>query len=232
VRFSRIVPLISALGAAAAAPVAAQSFEGTIWFASHRDENAPADTLIQTTKGSLVKLETRSGTGGDRGGYAVLDTKAHTMTVIMAREQKYMTMPIPAPSPAAQKRMGEISFTETSRTETVAGVSCQVYHVSRVDSDGKKKEGDGCFAKNVGLAIGNIFSSYTGTASLGAENPAFAKLTQQNMHLVKATETKDGKASGWLEMIKVDRSAVPNSAFEAPAGYTKMEMPMMPGKMP
>ena len=224
-RILRIVPLFSAL---AAAPLAAQGVDGTIWFTSSRG-NGEVDTLVQYTRGSLIRLETHGAHGGEGMGAAIIDSKAQTLTIMMPSRKMYMVTPIKPPSAAMQKKVGDISFVKTGQTETVAGVSCDVYHVSRTADDGKKREGDACFAKGVGLRIGQIFSSFTGAASLGLNNAAYQQLTSQDMHILKATGLSDKGEKDELVAIKIDRSSPPSSMFTAPSDYTKMEMP---GNMP
>jgi hypothetical protein len=223
-RLSRSLPLGAMLCAITAAPAAAQvSFEGVITFAMLKDGGGAPDTMIQTSKGNLVKIEVISGSTG-KGGGGVYDLEKHTMMIVMPERKMYMTMTMKPMDSLVANAMGKIELTKLGRTETVAGVSCDVYHAKSTDKNGEVKEGEGCFAKGVGLVFGNIFAQ--GDRKAMQDVPAAIRdLAKHDMHMVKMVSLKDGKPSRTLVAVKIGRHAVDASVFQAPAGYTEMKIP-------
>jgi hypothetical protein len=220
---SRIVPLIAAL--ASAAPLAAQTSSGTIWFTTGKSGESKLDTIIQMTKPGMLRME---GFGGERsrGSYLIVDSKAQTMTMVMAEQKMYMTRPFPKISPGADSGMGQLTVNETSRTETIAGVSCRVYEGTRTDRDGKVHKGEACLAKGVGFQFADVFMSMMkNSGASGSFYAALKKFKDQDLHALRWTDIKDGKPDEMFTAIKIDRTPPPESAFQPPSGYTKMDMP-------
>lgn len=245
----RVVTIAASAGAllAASQPAHAQTgFNGTITFAMHTEGGKPS-TLIQTTNGNKMRFEVYDSTKGpNQAGGMILDGDAHTMTVVMPEQQKYMTVTQDQMKAATAAMSGMVNsgsqsstgtpwtVTNTGRTETVAGVTCNVYHASGTSKSGKPGEGEFCVAQGVGLSMGD--PAYKDMMGLGHVNtpPELAQvgdLLKGGKGILKVTETKDGKSYTMLEAIKIDRSSPSSSAFAPPSSYTQQQMPQMPGGM-
>src|SRR5262249_9971409 len=109
---------MAALGAAVA-PLAAQTFNGTIWFVSGKGGDSKVDTIVQMTNPGLLRMEGFGGGTARGAGAVIVDSKAQTMTVIVPEQKMYITRPFPKLSPDKDTDMNDFSVTETSRTETV-----------------------------------------------------------------------------------------------------------------
>jgi hypothetical protein len=212
-------------------------FEGVTTFVMHRDDGR-ADTSLQTSKGNKIRLE---GLGGS--GFAMIfNGDDHSRTTMMAEKKMYMrTTQEQEEAQMAQYKSnmakadteGPANFkiATTGRTETVAGVSCQVYHGSGQLHD-KPQEVDVCVANGVGFAMFTMM----GQSMSRSANPRVAQTYQAmkemlagNRGIVKVTEIKDGKPVVWVEMIKVERKPIPDVAFVPPPDYTEFKMPQMGG---
>ena len=150
----------------------------------------------------------------------IIDGTAKTRTVIMPTRRMYMTVPY---DPSARKPpVGEkpqVTWTRSGKTETVAGVLCEVIHGSGVE-DGKPKEADLCVAKGIG------FGGSTGAGPFGEALAEFAGLDHTpGEGIVKVTSIEGGKSQVELELIKVDRRSLAAADFQPPAGYTRFERP-------
>jgi len=216
--------LLAALAAAPAGAAAAQGFEGVVTFVNYRQSKDQPDTLVQTTKGAMLRLDMMgAGEGADHGS-VIVDTKTHTMTIIMNKEQRFMTMQMKPPTSLA-KELGDFTLTKTGRSETVAGVRCDVYHGERTEEGGGKKEGEACLAKGVGLMFGAILASWGSQLPKGSVPAVFQQLEKEDLHVVEAWEIKDGKKSLSTTAVKIDRKPVSASVFQPPAGFTEFKMP-------
>lgn len=235
-----IAAVLAGVGALAlAAPyVAAQSrFEGTITFRT-MDDNGKTDTLVQTTKGHATKIE-QAGLGA-----YIVDGDQHQIAMIDPRQKRYMVMTDAAMQ--QMRAMGEqmrakygqkgttsggdsgddeqINFSDTGRKETVAGTSCEVWHGYRIE-DGVKKEGEACIANGVGLFPFDAMSSpMSGEGRRSKAIERYRKILGPNGGVLKVVEIKDGKPITAIEAIRIDRTPVSATAFQAPAGYTKVDM--------
>ena len=225
-RFTRIIPLLATI-AAATAPLAAQSFEGRIWFVNIKDDGR-VDTAVQISKPGYFRID---GAMGGHGGGVIVDLKARTYTALIPEQKMYMTRPFPTPRPGADSAMGTFTLNETGRTETIAGVTCRVYEGTRTTKD-KVEKGEACLAKGIGLQFGDVLAMMASGQQRGSFYSALQRLREQDLHVMKMVGFKDGKAENTMVAIKVERGSVPQSEFQPPSDYTGMQMPNMPMKTP
>lgn len=210
--------------AGAAAPLAAQSgFEGVIEFKEFGKHGT--GTMVQTSKGSLIRIDNLHGGQGKREEPTlILDTKARTMTMLVPENHMYLVQPLAqgGSGPADPKR--QLAFKDSGRTETVAGIKCQIYSGTVTDSRGKQSQFEACMAKGVGFALFEAMGARgVGSKSSGAD--LFRDMAAKNLYVLKVWELKDGARVPAMEATKVEQKAVPASAFQVPAGFTKMDMP-------
>jgi uncharacterized protein DUF4412 len=212
-------------------------FEGVITYRTH--EGGDKEHLMtMATKGNKLRIE--SGDSSTAGmGAMIWDGDAHTSTIIMPQRKMYMrssTDQTMADIPGMAKKPDDtpapkFDITKTGRTETVAGVNCDVYHGTSV-TDGKTEEGELCVAKGVGFFMPGMMNG------MGRRNPTeaqrYAALRQafgENSGILKATKMVDGKPVVQLEATKIERKSLPDAVFEPPPDYTQFQMPQM-GKKP
>jgi hypothetical protein len=205
-------------------------FEGTQTFQIH-NENGKSVTLVLTTKGSKMRVEASDPANPARTGAFVMDGAAHTRMMVMDQQKKYIV--IPESMAGAMGGMGKapdatntpkFTFTKTGRTETVAGVTCQVIHGTGTNN-GKTEEGDMCVAKGAGFNPGT-WASLGG--QMGAGNSPWGAVHDAvgpGNGIMKMTTTTAGQPGFTLEVTKIDRSPVSDDAFSPPAGYTQVQMP-------
>jgi hypothetical protein len=229
--------------------LSAQSFEGVMTFVTRDANSKKADTVVQTVKGGSMRM---NGMGGRKDGgaliidadkkrFMMIDDKERTAMVLTQEDQEKMK----AMTEGMAKRMGDakkstaarpdaadagVSITKTGRTETVAGVKCEVYHATSKRTD-KKGESDVCLADGMGFML----------FPAGASNPMFqspqnkmlggyAGVLGAGKGIVKVTSTEKGQTVVAVELIKVDRQRVPASTFDAPAGYQVRSLGDMMGQ--
>jgi len=221
---------VAAAAVALAAPLHAQSlFEGVVTFTMKGKTDTHPDTMVQTSKGSKVKLEIRGGRNG--GGYVVYDLTTRMMMMVMNDQKQYMSMPMPTPPAETQRTVKDIKITRTGRHETVAGVSCEVITSTWGDQSGNVKEGGGCFAKGVGLEFPDLYNAGAKGSSGNAELDAFRDLQKEGLRIVKAWSVDKNNQQSMFEAVKIERKSVDGSTFDPPAGYKQLQMPAMPKGM-
>jgi hypothetical protein len=229
----------AALSAAAwlpARPAVAQTgFDGVITFTSYHD--GKPTTFVQTTKGHKVRLD---GMGGNPGAM-IVDGDAKVMMMVEPQKKQYFTMteedakqsqammaPMLERAKGANRHAepGKFNFSNTGRTETVAGVPCQVWH-GVYTSESKKEEGDACVANGVGFALAELTFANPMARQGGAGYEQFEQYRQLvggNKGILKVTKIEDGKPVPDLEATKIERKAVSDDAFKPPVGYTEIKM--------
>ena len=240
---------LSVLAVLAAGPVAAHAqtgFDGVITFVN-AGSSGQQDTFVQYTKGHKLRLD---GFGRSHGAM-IVDNDAKLMMIVDPDKKQYMTMTeadakqMQAMMGPMMERMkkrraergdaGKLDFANTGKTETVAGVRCQVWHGAYTDPNGDKREGEACIAPGVGFALADL--TYN-NPMLQAGGPAheefeqYRQLVGGNKGILKATSVKDGTPRTELEAIKVDRTTVADSLFAPPAGYKEIRMGDMMKGMP
>lgn len=233
-----------ALAALAVAPVPAAGqtgFEGVITFREYNKSDGTHSTLIQTSKGSKVRLD---GMGGSKGSM-ILDGDAHSMIMIEPDQKKYMTitqadmdqmaamMPAHATNPRdARNRDYQVELKNTGRTETVAGTKCEIWHGSSTDEEGKKHEGEACIARGVGfeaynIALNNPMAGRMREASMQKAVEEYKKVLSGGKGVLKMTDLDSGKPVVEMEAVKIEPQRVSDDAFKPPADYTGQSMGQM-----
>jgi hypothetical protein len=211
-------------------------FNGVITFVSARGAGKQ-DTFVQSTQGRKVRID---GLGPHRGGM-IVDNDAKTLMIVDADKQQYMTMTeadaqqmqaMMAPmmdkmKQEQSKASGKFSFSKTGKTETVAGVPCEVWRGQHTGADGEKNEGEACVATGVGFALADLTFNNPMLQQHGPMHEQFEQYRQlvgDNKGILKATSVKNGKTTTELEAIKIERKAVGAETFAPPAGYKEIRM--------
>jgi hypothetical protein len=240
----------------AVASAGAQS-DGTITFLTHSEIGNRTHVMVQYARGKKLRIDSGDSTQSAKGSF-IIDGASGTMTILMPSQKRYMQF---TPQDAAQlgatmkplvdslkKGLGtttpttpdnsHLSVTQTGR-ETVAGVSCTVYHVTGTDNNGKAVEAEICAAPGVGLLINDAlgrggalgaFASRMGADPQTQARYAMLKnILSDGKGIVKLTKIENGKKIVELEATKVDRSTPPESLFDIPEGFTKFQMPSFGG---
>ena len=218
------------------AAAAQTGFNGVITFTNY-SHSGQASTFVQTTKGRKVRLD---GMGGEQGAM-IVDGDAKVVTMVQPEKKQYITMTdedmkqaqaMMAPMMERSKGMnqhpdaGKYSFSNTGRTETVAGVPCQVWHGVYTDQ-GKKEEGEACVASGVGFALAELTFANPMAHKGGAGYEQFEQYRQLvggNKGILKITKIEDGKPVPQMVATKIERTPVSDDAFKPPAGYTEVRM--------
>ncbi|HET7468219.1 MAG TPA: DUF4412 domain-containing protein [Gemmatimonadales bacterium] len=221
---------------------AQSSFNGVITFLND-GESGRQDTFVQYTKGNKVRLD---GFGAHHGSM-IIDNDAKVMMMVDPEKKQVMTM-TEADAKQMQAMMGSMmkqgkddeaaakgSFTKTGKSETVAGVRCDVYHGVYIEDDGGKDEGDACVATGVGFRLdavtfNNPMMQRGGAAA--ARMQQFRQLVAGNKGILKAKSYKDGKTKTDMEAVKIEPKALGDDMFAVPPGYKEIRMAdMMAGAM-
>ena len=234
----RLLAAALVAGAAMVArPLLAQTgFNGVITFQS--DRSGKQDTFVQYTKGHKIRLDGM----GAAGGWIIVDNDAKSTMIVDPKKQQYMMMTEadakqmqammgPMMERMKQRRQqkgpGTIDFSNTGRTESVAGVRCEVWHGAYTDEAGDKDEGEACVAPGVGFALADFMASNPMMQAAGGgqdEFERYRKLVGSNKGILKATSLKKGKATTEMEAVKIERTTVQDSLFAPPAGFKEIRM--------
>lgn len=185
-------------------------------------------TIVQWAKGKKTRLDmTRpAGEGGGGGNVSIIvDGDAGTRTMVMHERKMYMTGETRAGGGRPDAGGGDkTAWTKTGKTETVAGVSCQIYHGVGVDEAGKKQEADACIAKGAGFRVDRM--STRGPMGGGALGRMLQMDVGPDQGLMKLTSYEGGPHVD-LEVTKIEKKAPTDADFQPPAGYQTMQMPGM-----
>ena len=232
----QICSAVAAVAFTVPAGIAQAQVEGVATFVTRTEHGQKTDTVYQTTKGKSLRMDGFGG--GNRGGGMIIDGEKNRLIVLDASQKTAMVMTredqermramtegmlAGRKKPAADKDLTEPAITKTGRTETVAGVRCEWYHVV-TDRKDQKQEGDACIGE-VGFGIFQALMNNPMMHSAQSNRwEHLRKMVSEGKGLVKATTIEDGKSYVSLELIKFERKSVPASTFEPPAGYKIQSM--------
>jgi hypothetical protein len=252
--------VMMALGAAAQPAWAQYGSDGTVTFAMHdKDPHAKTATMTQYTSGAKIRMEIPDSTGRPAAAW-IIDGTTGTMTILMIPNKKYMQItPQQAKDAAATakpmadslaKTYGDSSAKPTHvapvvgaanvhvtrlGTETVAGVSCDVFRIATTDDKGQVQQGDVCSAKGVGFfmmsaAMVGASAAYAGPAgnpAMAANYSQFRDVVGDGRGIIKITSIDKGTKHVDMEATHIDRSTPAPTLFEVPPDYTKLQMPSL-----
>jgi hypothetical protein len=217
----------AALAFAAAAPVAAQEFEGRITIQTASDPGKPGGEMVLLAKGNRSRIEVQAQ---GMAMYVIMDLEDGSMTSVMPAQRMFMRMDMKQLEQSMPGMGGEAAapkLTRTGRTETIAGYSCE--HVLFESDKGDRM--DICGAKGLGFFGGAPGGPLA--RSGGARVPAgYEALTREfkdgffplRMEVIKGTTRQQV-----MLVTKIERQALEASLFAPPAGFQEMKMPAMPG---
>jgi len=222
---TRVAALL-AVSALCTVPAAAQ-FEGSVTWAVGKKQTP----MTQTYKGAMV----RSDMTGERGrsGAMIIDGAAKTMTMMMPDQKMYMKWDM--------QQMGEQmrdehathktpKITDTGKTETIAGKSCQVYRYA--EDTGKPDNMEMCVAKGMGnFMFGR--SPMGGGRGQGdgddvgemANNSEFLKFYKDGFFPLRISRIKGDSVTTQMIATKIEPKSVDASLFQVPSDFQEMKMP-------
>ncbi len=87
-----IVALGTAMLGARGAAAQGTTFDGTLTYVMH-SENGKTATLVTATKGKKVRVDVADPANPARQAAFVIDAGAHTRTILLPSQKKYITMP-------------------------------------------------------------------------------------------------------------------------------------------
>jgi len=235
-RRALVAVALAPFAAAGPSSLSAQSFEGVITF-STLTESGKTATMVQSTSGKKLRLDVSEAGSPSPGASVIydLDTDKHT-TLLPARKLYVVSTPNDR-TVSSDSAGNSTDIQKTSRTEMVAGVSCDVYHWTRKTSSAPE-EGDVCLAKGIGFeALNVLVNEYGGRSASAVGGPEITKLKQLlkgDLQVLKITTVKNGKTTVNLVATKIERVPVSSDLFRPPPDYTEFTSQKLqqPGQKP
>ncbi len=197
----------------AAAPLAAQSFQGTVSMTITGD-NGPPQSMTYMLKDGKMRFEL----GGGKMA-AIIDPATQRMMVIMTAQKMYMEQSFAPASAAAQQQIAGMkapTIARTGKMETIAGFKCE--HVTATDDDGQSV--DACISSELGG-----FRMPTASNPMAPQREA-GWITALGSGKFPLKVTKSGKTV--MEVTAIDRKPLDAALFTAPEGFQSFAMPTMP----
>lgn len=230
---------VAVLSLGAAPAVAQTPFEGVITFRM-TEPNGKQTEVTQTTKGRKFRLDGIGESKRGPGVAMIVDADAQRMVMLMPADKRAMVMTKADMEKMAEmaKGMGvdaevetggspDLDFARTGRTETVAGVRCEVWAGSFADKD-KRREGEVCLADGVGFALLDAMASNPMLGrGVSNELARYHRLVGPNKGILKVTALENGTRKVQLEATRIERKSVDNATFATPEGYTEVNMGQM-----
>ena len=209
------------------AVLSAASFEGTVRFKIESGKDEPVQ-MSYGLKNGLVRIDFQSKDGESPA--IIMDAAKQEMTMLMAEEKMYMVQPMPKPKEAdASAASAAVAVEKTGITETIAGYVAEKYLIKSKDFTGEVWLTDklGAF-----MGMGEPQGPLGGKKGSGSGWEA--ALAGKDMFPLRVVDTTaKGKSAFRMEVTSIDKAALPDSLFRAPAGWQKFDMGgMMRGLMP
>ncbi|HEY6830155.1 MAG TPA: DUF4412 domain-containing protein [Gemmatimonadaceae bacterium] len=225
---------------AAAAPLAAQQFEGTVNMKmTGNAPNAEGMTMRMAIKGdqqvTIVTLPATSGPLAGQEVRAIMDPKSQTVTTLIPMppgmgamvgqpDAKGMKMIVDLSKSTGPAAASKADIKKLGTTQKIAGLSCDDYQIT--DENGKSVKA--CITSSLGrFVLPDMSGGMGGRRGGGGGQPAWAKAFGDRPAFPLKVWSDDGNTN--MEVTSVDRAPVAASLFEIPDGYVDMSA-MMRGR--
>ncbi len=194
----------------AAAPLAAQSFEGSVSMNLTPESGSPQQLTFQL-KGGKIRFEPASGQMS-----VIIDPGTQRMMVILNAQRMYMERDFGSALSSMQQQAGVVktpTIVHTKKMDVVAGYKCE--HVTITDNDGGTV--DACISSELGG-----FRMPTASNPMAPQHEAtwVAQLGGANFPL---KVVKGGKTL--LEVTAIKKESLDPALFTAPEGFQSFAMP-------
>ncbi len=211
------------------APLHAQAFEGAVTMRVSAGAASPAREVEYVMRGGKVRINMNAA---GRSASMIAVPAEKKMYMLMDAQSMYIEMSTdPAANPSVRAAMDSVSkkinaapapkITRTGKKERIAGYECEhVLVETQTDSF------DMCNTK----ALGSFVNAMSGMGGMGGRGGAATPAWQTSLTDVGAFPLKVARKDGGvvLEVIKVEKRAIPEAQFTIPSNYTKMSMPSRP----
>jgi hypothetical protein len=209
------------------------------------EAQAPFEGVVtmQVTMPGVAPMENVMSVKGTRGrsdmtmngmqAYTIMDFDKGSIVAVLPAQRMYMNM-----SEAMTKALAdtaaaaEVSFKPTGKKGTFAGVSCDYYLIQfQLEMDA-----DACIAKGLGTFFGMGGPGARGNAASGTQK-AMRQLARQfkgGAFVLRMDMRQKGQPGMSMEVTKLEKKPVDDSAFALPEGFQDMTSMMknMPGARP
>lgn len=225
----KIVLLLAGLVLAPAVLCSAE-FEGKVNFKMTPAKGEAQDVRYAIKNGKFrIELPNQNQMGG-----MIIDPVKRETIVLMDQQKMYMTMAIPEVQPEAKggRDGDDTTLEKTGQTEKILGYTAEKYISKSKDA-----------TTELWLAEGlGSFMSFNASGPMGGRRGGGAPAAQaweralagkSLFPLRVVSRDKGSKETFRMEATSVDKTALPDSLFTAPADYQKFDMGnMMKGMMP
>lgn len=201
---------------------------------SSSSSNAP-QSLNMSLKEGYMRTDISNGKGAL--GASIMDMKNMQMIILMPQQQMYMVQPIPQPNAAGrpagaaagQPSTGNAeSLQDTGVKETILGYVCTKYTVT-----GKNGTAEIWVTDQLGSFFGMPHGGPGGPGGRSQPPQEWENALKGGNFFPMRVISNNGKSNFKMEVTAIDKTSLPDSLFQAPAGWRKFDMgAMMGGMMP
>lgn len=231
-----LTTLFTALALLSPLVTSAADFEGTIKLkmTAERGQSLP---MSLSMKGGLTRMDMQAD---ETQTSMIMDPAKQTVTILMPEQRMYMVHAIPQHAMAgAQDKADDTTVEKTSVREKILGYDTTKY-IAKSKGETTEiwiTEELGTFA---GLGAGGGMGGPGQAPGKGRGAQAWEKAFKgkQAFPLRVITRGKNGKEDFRMETTAVEKKSLPDSLFQPPAGFQKLDMGGMmrgmgmPGAMP
>lgn len=219
---TRLVLVISCV-LIAAAPLYAGEFEGVIHMVMTRAGQSDGMKMDWYFKGEKARMEMARGEG--QPWVSIVDHQTRKMSMPMPATRMYMEIPMDAPEEGVKEAMQQYTLERTGKTDKVAGHSCEIWLVK--DKQAGTVRNETCVVKG----FDNAAKFWGMESDRTKRKPAWVKAFQQEgaFGIRMIVRRENGTEEMRMEATNIERKKLDDTLFAVPAGYSKMEMPNIPG---
>jgi hypothetical protein len=187
-------------------------FEGGL--VMHTTTPHGANDMLFITKGGKLRVDVPVPDG--RTAHTIFDPATKKLTILMDSQQIAMEMPLPPPPPGDAPKPATI--TRTGKHETVAGYDCEDWEI--VTQGGAGNHVSTCVTQGLAFFDFSAMAGPTGGHSWADE------LRDDNAFPLRSVEVDPaGKEISRMEVTKVAKRPVDDTAFTVPPGFHVMQVP-------
>lgn len=206
--FKKILPVLLLLSLLLGVHTTATAqFEGVIYYEIPGMDSQEMDELPYMIKDSNVRME--FGEGNEKGAMLFMPEESK-MIILMDAMEGYMSMDLD--EAYDNQDFDDTDFTRTDETKTIAGYSCEVWHIET-----EENIIEACMAKDLG--------AFMMPKNPVAERnmPDWAKeIVAEGAMPLEVIERNGDTETLQMRATKIEEKSLASTLFEIPSGYSDM----------
>jgi hypothetical protein len=186
--------------------------------------------MVMNVKGDKIMMDMDAGPAGAMSMYPKSD--GSSMLIVMKAMKMGMEVNMDAANKLAQTTAAEAQpeMKATGKKETINGYAAEEWTVSMEENTTMTMWLTSDIDKGLAVAMQTAMKAMNSRNPSASQNAVAKKLAEKGMVAVRSTVAKDGDTMAVIDLVKIEKTSIPDATFTPPTDITIQKMD--PNAMP